>query len=241
MFMPFLLINKPKGWTSHDVVGYLRKVTGVKKIGHAGTLDPFATGLLIVGIGREATKRLDEFKSLPKTYIAMLKLGAVSDTYDSTGIIAAPRRKVGTKLDSCNVNPATDKVKQTLKKFIGKQKQLPPMYSAKKIKGKKLYELARKGVEVERKPHDIEIYDIKLLEYKDQMLKIKCKVSVGTYIRALAHDIGKALGTGAYCDELERTAIGDYSVDNALTPKKDDDLIKAKIIVNKSTPHFLKK
>ncbi|MFH1286781.1 MAG: tRNA pseudouridine(55) synthase TruB [Candidatus Magasanikbacteria bacterium] len=213
----FLLINKPVDWTSHDVIGYLRKVTGIKKIGHAGTLDPFATGLLIVGIGRQATKRLDEFKALPKTYITAMKLNAVSDTYDRTGNIKEQiiRNKQITK----------KQIKDVLKSFKDKQTQLPPMYSAKKVKGKKLYELARKGIEIERKPHKIEIYKIKLQKFKignlpvgKASLKLKIFCSPGTYIRTLVHDIGQKLETGAYCEELERTRIGKYKVKKAIEP-----------------------
>lgn len=155
----FLLIDKPETWTSHDVVGYLRKITKIKKIGHAGTLDPFATGLLIVGIGRDATKRLDEFKCMPKTYEAEIILGATSDTFDKDGTI--------TKNFSNLSNFSTREIDDVLQKFKGKQKQLPPMFSAKKVKGKKLYELARKGIEIERKPNDIEIYNIERIRHPE--------------------------------------------------------------------------
>lgn len=207
----FLLINKPASWTSHDVIGYMRRVTHIKRIGHAGTLDPFATGLLIVAIGRENTKRLDElFKGLDKTYIATLHLGATSTTFDRTGVI--------TEQSSNEIS--REEVKTTLQSFIGEQDQLPPMYSAKKVGGKKLYKLARKGIEVERKPHHITLYDIELLDYTFPEIKIKVRCSTGTYIRTLVHDIGQKLGVGAYCQELERSNIGDYSLENA-TPIKD--------------------
>src|SRR3989344_9315393 len=134
----FLLINKPVGWTSHDVVAHLRRVTGIQKIGHAGTLDPFATGLLIVGIGRPATKRLDAFKQLPKTYHATIFLGAVSDTDDLTGRIQPAMLKT-------KQTPSREEIETAIKKFIGEQTQIPPMYSAKKVHGQKLYELAPKG------------------------------------------------------------------------------------------------
>lgn len=216
----FLLIDKPVDWTSHDVVGYIRgflkgnNLTDVKrpKVGHAGTLDPFATGLLIVGIGREATKRIDKFKNMKKVYVATIRLGAVSDTYDRTGNITHNTDSV--------TQIAQKDVHNVLQSFIGKQQQIPPMYSAKKVGGKKLYELARKGVEIERKPNEIEIDTIELLEFEGQMLKIKCQVSTGTYIRTLAHDIGQVLGVGAYCEELRRTKIGEYAVENAILPKK---------------------
>lgn len=215
----FLLINKPRNWTSHDAVSYIRNIarkkTGNKKIkvGHAGTLDPFATGLLIIGIGHEATKLIDEFKGMPKEYIAKLKLGAISDTYDSEGKIQASKH-----LNTRTISK--DKVEKIIQNFIGKQNQLPPMHSAKKIGGKKLYELARKGIEVDRKPHNIEIYDIKLMEYNWPNLKIKVNCSTGTYIRTLAHDIGEKLKVGAYCEELMRTKIGKYFVEKTITPKE---------------------
>lgn len=206
----FLLVNKEAGWTSHDVVGYLRKVTRIKKIGHAGTLDPFATGLLIVGIGRECTKRLDEFKGLDKTYQATLHLGAVSDTYDKTGVITEKSDK----------HILLEEIHTVLKDFTGEHDQLPPMYSAKKVDGKKLYKLARQGIEVERKPNHITIFDLKILEYTYPLLKLEIRCSTGTYIRTLAHDIGQHLGVGAYCEELERTTVGPYLVKDA-TPVKD--------------------
>ncbi len=214
--MSFLLINKPEGWTSFDAVAYVRKQARLEspeqkniKVGHAGTLDPFATGLLIIGVGREFTKKIDEFKKLPKTYIATIKLGATSDTYDKTGNI--------TIHDTSNmVQPNKKQVNETIKSFTGKQKQIPPMFSAKKINGQRLYNLARKGIEVERQPNEIEIYKIKTLDYSWPFLKIEVQCSAGTYIRSLANDIGAKLGTGAYCAELVRTKIGKYSLNKAV-------------------------
>lgn len=208
----FLLINKPLGWTSFDAVNYIRKIaraqTGQKsiRVGHAGTLDPFATGLLIVGVGRSATKKLDEFKNLPKTYVATIRLGATSTTGDPTGVI--------TIQDTHNMIQKKE-IKKILKSFIGQQLQTPPMFSAKKIAGQKLYELARQGKIVERQPSKIEIYKIKLLDYSYPNLKIEVSCSTGTYIRTLAEDIGKNLGVGAYCLELTRTSIGKYKLKNA--------------------------
>ncbi|MEK7213301.1 MAG: tRNA pseudouridine(55) synthase TruB, partial [Patescibacteria group bacterium] len=176
---------------------------------HAGTLDPFATGLLIVGVGREATKRLDEFKNLPKTYEAVLFLGATSETGDPTGEITNPKYQIS--------KPDEATIKTVLKKFIGKQEQTPPMFSAKKINGQRLYTLARQGQTVERKPAQIEIYEIKFLSYAWPYLKIEVSCSAGTYIRTLAQDIGQALGVGAYCLELTRTAIGPYILKEAET------------------------
>ena len=208
----YILINKPVGWTSHDVVGFLRKkYPRGTKVGHSGTLDPFATGLLIVGVGREATKKLDEFKNLPKTYEAVLFLGATSDTQDKDGVITPT---------DVEKKYTEEEIKNVLKNFIGKQLQTPPMYSAKKINGKKLYELARQGKEVERRPSEIKIYNIELLKYNYPHLKIKVDCSTGTYIRTLAHDIGQKLGCGAYCEELARTKIGKYELKDAEEIKK---------------------
>lgn len=213
----FLLINKPEGWTSFDVVGFARKQLRPKypeikklKVGHAGTLDPFATGLLIVGVGREATKKLDEFKALPKTYVATIRLGATSDTYDKTGRIQEIPN---------TIPPTAKQIEETIKSFTGKLQQIPPMFSAKKINGQRLYELARQGIEVERKANEIEIYQIKVLDYSWPLLQIEVQCSAGTYIRSLANDIGAKLGTGAYCEELVRTKIGQHSLADAVSPQ----------------------
>ena len=230
----FLLINKPKNWTSFDAVGYLRpKLRPPKtpenpkqkiKIGHAGTLDPFATGLLIVAVGREFTKKIDEFKNLPKTYEATIKLGEISDTLDSDGIITP-------YLNTENKNlPTKKQIKEVLKSFLGAQDQIPPMYSAKKINGERLYNLARAGQIVERKATHIIIYKIKLQKYSPPLLKLKIRCSAGTYIRTLADDIGKKLGCGAYCQELKRIKIGKFKLSKAinlpLTEKQINDIIK---------------
>lgn len=209
----FILINKPTGWTSFDAVNFIRKKIRAEhpelkniKVGHAGTLDPFATGLLIVAAGREATKKIDKFKNLPKTYLAVIHFGAVSDTMDKTGKITVIIRQDGI---------ARAKIEEAIKSFLGPQLQTPPMFSAKKINGKRLYELARQGREIDRKPAPVEIYDIRAVEYSWPILKVKIRCSPGTYIRALAHDIGQKLGVGAYCEELTRTAIGDYRLEEA--------------------------
>jgi tRNA pseudouridine55 synthase len=207
----FILINKPAGFTSHDVVDKLREITKIKKIGHAGTLDPFATGLLILGIGREFTKKLSIFQKKDKEYIATLRLGAESDTFDKEGKI------VEKKVEKI---PERKEIEEVLKSFLGEIEQIPPAFSAKKIKGKKLYELARKGIKVKPKPQKVKIYEISILEYKFPYLKIKVKCSSGTYIRSLANDVGKKLGCGAYVEELVRTKIGEFSIENAVELSK---------------------
>ncbi len=210
------VVNKPPGPTSHDIINYLRKLTGIKKIGHAGTLDPFASGVLVVAIGRKYTKQINQFVKLDKKYIAKLRLGAESDTYDREGKITLIHNPI---------KPDIKKIKTVFKEFIGEQEQIPPMFSAKKYKGKKLYELARQGIEIKRKPVKINIYDLKLLNYSWPFLTIKVHCSSGTYIRSLAYDIGKKLGCGAYLEELERIAVGDFTIKKAI--KIDAEKIKS--------------
>ncbi len=202
----FLLINKPLGLSSHDVVDKLRKIIDVKKIGHAGTLDPLAEGLLIIAIGRQATKKISNYSHLDKTYIAEIKLGEKTDTYDREGKIIKKYKgeQIKKKL-----------VKRAIKKFIGEQKQMPPMYSAKKYKGEKLYKLARQDIVIDREPSLIEIKSIKKLKYKWPILKIKIECSKGTYIRSLAYDLGIELYCGGHLFSLRRVKIGPYKLKKA--------------------------
>ncbi len=206
----FILLDKPAGPTSHGMVSFLRRLTGIKRIGHAGTLDPFASGLLIMGIGRQATKRLGSFLKQDKEYEATLSLGSTTSTFDPEGEVTS--RYGGPVIGA-------DIVEKALKDFLGKQKQVPPMFSAKKVGGKKLYELARAGKEIEREPCDVEIYELEILNYAWPELKVRVKCSSGTYIRSLAHDIGAELGCGAHLKELRRTAIGGFSVKEAALPE----------------------
>lgn len=197
----FILINKEPGPTSHDIVYKLRKITGIKKIGHAGTLDPFASGLLIVAIDRKATKKIDQFVKLDKKYLADIVLGKTTDTKDRTGKIE--NKYLGEKISK-------QKIKQNILKLKNQTEQIPPMYSAKKINGKKLYELARKNIEIERRPQTIKIFYIKIKKYKWPKLQLKIHCSSGTYIRTIADDLGQELGCGAYLEELKRISIGKY-------------------------------
>jgi tRNA pseudouridine55 synthase len=200
-----VLINKPKNITSHDVVNKLRKIYGIKKIGHAGTLDPIATGLLILGVGK-ATKRLSEFSGMDKEYVAELKLGITTDTQDITGKV----------LEEKQVSNISDQeFNKICLNFKGKIKQIPPMFSAKKRNGKTLYKLARKGITIERDPIDIEIKKLEVLEFDGINAKIIVVCSSGTYIRTLAHDIGQQLGVGAVMTGLVRTKIGEFDVKDA--------------------------
>jgi tRNA pseudouridine55 synthase len=207
----FILINKPSGITSHDVVLKLRKITKIKKIGHAGTLDPLAKGLLILAIGREFTKKLSLFQKKDKEYLATIKLGGESDTFDREGkIIFKKKVKI----------PSEEEIKKVLESFLGEIEQIPPIFSAKKIKGKKLYQLARRGIKVSPKPQRVKIYQIKLLDYKFPLLKIKISCSAGTYIRSLGADLGKKLGCGGYLESLVRTKIGELSLRRAVSLAK---------------------
>lgn len=210
----FLFLNKPVGPTSHDMVSRLRRLTGIKKIGHAGTLDPLASGVLIMAIGREATREISGFVKLDKEYEAVLRLGAVSDTYDREGRVEFRVSNCECRLSSVELRINT--IEQVLEKFIGVQMQVPPMYSAKKVGGKKLYELARKGIDVERRPVEINIHELELSDYQWPLLKIRVRCSSGTYIRSLAHDIGQALGCGAYLEELKRTAVGEFKLEECI-------------------------
>lgn len=201
-------INKPAGITSHTVVNKLRKFYGIKKIGHAGTLDPFATGVLILLVGRESTKRSDTLMKQDKIYRTKLKLGYISDTYDKDGVIQEYNiQKVPTRLE----------IDQIIASFVGEISQIPPMYSAIKINGKKMYELARKGQIVDIPPRLVNIYNIIVLDYTYPYLTLDISCSSGTYIRSLGYDIGIKLETGAYLEELERRQSGEYNIENCYT------------------------
>lgn len=216
-----LLIDKESGPTSHDIIDRLRKVTGIRKIGHSGTLDPFATGLLLCFISRAATKKIQGYMHLDKEYIATISLGSETDTYDREG-------KVTFKAEEIHFQKILAQLPEVLESFRGKIEQVPPMYSALKVKGKKMYELARQGKEIERKPREVFIDELKLLEVnsgESPSLVVRVRCSTGTYIRSLAFDIGRALGVGAHLTELRRTKIGAFSVEDAL-PAHDLDLKK---------------
>lgn len=216
----FLLINKPRGITSHDVIDKVRGLTGERKVGHAGTLDPLATGLLIVGVGRASTRRLGDMTlKTKKTYLAEIFLGEERDTDDAEG--KATHKVKGV------VPPSISKVQEVLNSFLGEQQQKPPVYSAIKIKGKKAYELARAGIDPRLKKRKINIYDIHLKKYEYPLLKIQVEVSAGTYIRSLARDIGRGLGTRGYLQSLKRTKIGKATLAKAIKLKDlDEDTVK---------------
>jgi tRNA pseudouridine55 synthase len=208
MINGILLVDKKKGITSYDVIREIkRKYPKGTKIGHTGTLDPFATGLLIIMVGRQATKLMDRFHKLKKRYVVDAKFGFATDTQDITGIVVS-------KSDD-GIIPTKEDIQTTIeKKFLGSIKQIPPRYSAKKIKGKKAYELAREGKEFQLKPKEIEIYEFVILDYNYPNIKFEVLCSTGTYIRTLVHDLARALGTYATATELRRTQIGKFSVED---------------------------
>ena len=199
-------IYKEKGFTSHDVVAIVRRTIHMKKVGHTGTLDPDAEGVLPVCVGK-ATKLSDVIMDGRKSYRAMLRLGITTTTEDASGEV----------LETKEVDFNEDKIREVVASFIGKLEQVPPMYSAVKVNGKKLYELAREGKEIERKSRTIEVYDIRIRQFlPPDRVEIDVDCSKGTYIRTLCADIGKVLGCGGHMAELLRTATGAFSLENAI-------------------------
>lgn len=219
-----LLINKSLGVSSHTVVYDVRRALGMKKVGHAGTLDPMATGLMILMLG-SATKVSQYLTLDDKEYFGTLYLGHQTDSYDS-------ETEVSHELDVPELS--IGQINDILKKFTGPQSQLPPMYSAIKVNGRRLYKSARKGQTVERSPREINIFNNELLEYEKPLLKFKTFCSKGTYIRSLAHDIGLEIGCGAYLYQLHRTKSGIFNIEDSITIKELNELspeeIKNKII-----------
>jgi len=209
-------IYKEKGFTSHDVVAKLRGMLRQKKIGHTGTLDPDATGVLPVCLG-SATKLCDMLTDKEKEYIAKVQLGVTTDTQDMTGTV----------LRESTVEVTEEDVKNVLQSFIGAYDQIPPMYSALKVNGKKLYELAREGKEIERKARPVIIHYIEILDMQLPQITIKVGCSKGTYIRTLCHDVGEKLGCGAAMAALERTKSGQFSLDRAITLAELEEKLKA--------------
>ncbi|MBT7552877.1 tRNA pseudouridine(55) synthase TruB [bacterium] len=222
------LVDKTKGDNSFHAVSVLRKILDLKKVGFAGTLDPLASGLLILATGK-ATRMLDWFHILPKTYLAEIKFGQTSDTYDLEGEI---------KINKDAKEFSVQELENKLTTFLGAQEQVVPIYSAKKVAGKKLYESARQGKKINLPKSRIVIHELKILDFTYPDLKLEVKVSSGTYIRSLAFDLGEALGIGALLSGLRRTAIGDFKVDQAINL---DSLDLAKLAANKITPKEAKK
>lgn len=199
-----LLVDKPKGITSFDVIRRLRNKLGIKKMGHAGTLDPLATGLLIIATG-SATKEISKYMNLSKEYEVLVEFGKTSTTYDADGEISQGIL--------CDVS--RDEFEKVLENFIGEISQMPPIFSAKKIKGVRAYDLARQGKEVKLEPRIVKIDRIEILEWNWPLVRLRVNCGKGTYIRSLANDIGEKLDCGGYVKELRRTAIGEFRVENA--------------------------
>ena len=200
-----VIVDKPAGWTSQDVTAKLRGVFKTRRIGHGGTLDPMATGVLPVFVGR-GTRAVEFFEHAEKTYEAVLRLGITTDTEDTTGEILQQRE----------VQVTAEEVALALEQFRGDIFQVPPMYSALKINGQKLCDLARKGKEVERQPRKVTIYRLELLEFKNKEVRLLVHCSKGTYIRTLCKDIGQALGCGGCMQSLRRVSAGEYSIEEAV-------------------------
>jgi len=222
----FILIDKPARITSHDVVDVLRRLTGIKKIGHAGTLDPFATGLLIIAIGRETTREISKFVGMDKTYEAQIVLGATTVSLDTeTEVIFNRVGAYG------NTPLRRDEIENAMKKLTGEIDQIPPMHSAIKVGGKRLYKSARKGEEVRVEPRKIRVKEFTMIEpkipqvsgrpveQKTQIISAHIKCSSGTYVRALARDLAAELGTVGYLRNLKRTSIGKFELQNAIKLK----------------------
>jgi tRNA pseudouridine55 synthase len=204
-----LLVDKPEGLTSHDVVARIRKLAGQRRVGHSGTLDPFATGLLAVCLGR-ATRLAGFLSALPKTYQATVRFGFATDTYDSTGVPTGevPESEAERLLSS-------DALQAALEAFRGPLRQTPPPYSAKKHKGERMHRLARRGVQVVAPPVSVVVHELDLVRVSGSRAELRLRVSSGTYVRAIAHDLGQRLGCGAHLEVLRRTAIGSFRIEEA--------------------------
>lgn len=200
-----VIVDKPQGWTSQDVTARLRRVFGTRRIGHGGTLDPMATGVLPVFVGR-ATRAVEFFEHAEKTYETVLRLGITTDTEDMTGTV----------LTEENVSFTEEQLQETLAAFRGEILQVPPMYSALKVNGQKLCDLARKGKTVARQPRPITIHELTLVEGRENILRLRVRCSKGTYIRTLCKDIGEKLGCGGCMESLRRVAAGEYTIDEAV-------------------------
>ena len=211
-----IVIRKEKGFTSHDVVAKLRGILHMKKIGHTGTLDPDAEGVLPVALGK-ATRLVDMITDKEKTYETVMRLGVVTDTQDMSGTVLS---------QASELNVTEEELRTVIESFVGDYMQVPPMYSALKVNGKKLYELAREGKIVERKPRPVHFYEIKILEIDLPLVRFRVTCSKGTYIRTLCHDIGEKLGCGAAMETLLRTKVGRFTLDDAITLTQTEEAVK---------------
>lgn len=208
-----LPLNKPSGMTAFQLVRILRRRLGVQKIGHAGTLDPFATGVMVMLVGRPYTRLSDQFLQQDKEYIGRVRLGEETDTYDCEGTV----------VNSSSLIPSLIEIEKALEKFQGEILQVPPMFSAKKVQGKKLYDLARKGIEIERKAVPVRV-SIELLRYEYPFLDLRVSCSKGTYIRSIAYDLGRELGCGGHLASLQRTRSGKFALASCLELERLDTI-----------------
>lgn len=208
-------VNKPSGMTSHDVVAIVRKKTGVKRVGHGGTLDPMATGVLVIAVGRENTKLLNQYVKGEKEYIAEVFLGAKSDTYDAEGKIENVNAKI---------KPDIDEINKLIKLFVGKISQIPPVFSSVKIKGIPAHRRVRKGEKIELKAREVIVKSIEILGYSYPTLRLKISTGPGVYIRSIANDLGEKLGTGGYLKSLIRTRVGKFNLKDAKSMREFADL-----------------
>lgn len=209
-------VNKPKGISSFAAIRKIKRIFGVKKVGHAGTLDPLASGVLVVAVGREATKQLGQIVGKEKEYLAQIKLGQTSLTDDEEGektFLAKPE----------DFNFGLEEIKTAVKEFVGKIKQTPPQFSALKIKGQRAYKLARSGQEVAMKPRPAIIKEIEVLSYQPPLLSLRVVTGPGVYIRALARDLGQRLGVGGYLSDLKRIRVGEFTLEQA---RNLDEILK---------------
>ena len=218
-----IVIRKEKGFTSHDVVAKLRGILHMKKIGHTGTLDPDAEGVLPVALGK-ATRLVDMITDKEKTYEAVMRLGVVTDTQDMSGTVLS---------QTAELHVTEEELRAAIESFAGDYMQVPPMYSALKVNGKKLYELAREGKTVERKPRPVHFYEIEILEINLPLVHFRVTCSKGTYIRTLCHDIGEKLGCGAAMETLLRTKVGRFTLDDAITLAQTEEAVKNGTIESK--------
>ena len=218
-----IVIRKEKGFTSHDVVAKLRGILHMKKIGHTGTLDPDAEGVLPVALGK-ATRLVDMITDKEKTYEAVMRLGVVTDTQDMSGTVLS---------QTAELHVTEEELRALIESFEGDYMQVPPMYSALKVNGKKLYELAREGKTVERKPRPVHFYEIEILEIDLPLVHFRVTCSKGTYIRTLCHDIGEKLGCGAAMETLLRTKVGRFTLDDAITLAQTEEAVKNGTIESK--------
>lgn len=226
-------LNKPQGKSSHAIVSAVRKLSGIKRVGHGGTLDPMATGVLLVCVGQGV--RITEYLiDHDKAYRARVRLGVETDTYDATGKVISER----------DVSVTPDEIERALAKFIGKISQYPPAFSAIKRDGVALYHLARRGVEVETTAREVEIFSLRLIDVKLPEVEFEVHCSKGTYIRSMAHDLGQALGCGAHLSALSRLASGKFKLEDSLTLDQlgaafeHGDAVKALIPLDRALEHF---